>query len=155
MANKKKWTLIDTLIIVLAVVAALAGVKMFSTKSVGGDEAKVDAVILISNQDPTVADAMSVGDDITVSLTEKDSGKLKDIRTETAQIMVYDSINGQYKNTPLEDKVDIYATVELEVTETDETFTAGSTILRVGTDLPFRGKGYATNGYIISINEEG
>jgi hypothetical protein len=127
---------------------------MFSVKSVGGDARTIDVDILISNQDEGLADAMTIGDQVTVSLTEKDSGELKDLRVEPAEAQVYDSINGAYKNAPIDGRVDIYATVEMKVDETDYAFTAGSTIVQVGTKLPFRGKGYATEGYVIAINEE-
>ncbi|MGN0163715.1 MAG: DUF4330 domain-containing protein [Candidatus Ornithomonoglobus sp.] len=154
MADRKKWTLIDTLIVILVVVACVGGYKMFSTKATGGESNKIKVQVMITNQEQSFADAMTVGDDVTVSLTEKDSGTLIDFRTEPAEAMVYDAINGEYKNSAIEGRIDIYATVEMDVTETDYAFTAGSTIVQVGTKLPFRGKGYATEGYVITIDEE-
>ena len=67
--------------------------------------------------------------------------------------MVYNSIDGKYVIEQVEGKVDIYATIELSVTENDYAFTSGSTVLKVGEKLPFRGKGYALEGYIIQITE--
>lgn len=154
MADKKKWTLIDTLIVILVVIACAAGYKMFSTRSIGGESSTIKVQVMINNQEQSLADAMTIGDTVTVSLTEKDSGVLTDLRTEPAEAMVYDSIDGEYKNSFIEGRVDIYATVELDVTETDYAFTAGSTIVQVGTKLPFRGKGYAAEGYVITIDEE-
>ncbi|MGN0181684.1 MAG: DUF4330 family protein [Candidatus Ornithomonoglobus sp.] len=154
MANKKKWTLIDTLIVILVVVACVGGYKMFSTKTTGGESSRIKVEVMISNQEQSLADAMTIGDNVTVSLTEKDSGTLVDLRTEPAVTMVYDSINGEYINSSVEGRIDIYAIVEMDVTETEYAFTAGSTIVQVGTRLPFRGKGYATEGYVITIDEE-
>lgn len=155
MAEKKKWTLIDTLIVILVIVAAVGGYKMFGSKTASkGTDNTVKAVVLIASQEQGLADAMNVGDDVTVSLTEKDSGKLVDLEVKPAETMVYDSINGAYYNTTLEGKIDIYATVEMDVSETDYAFTAGSTIVKVGTRIPFRGKGYATEGYIINLEEK-
>lgn len=109
----------------------------------------------MANSEPALAEAITVGDAVTISLTEKDSATLKDLRTEQAQTMSYNAEDGEYINTVIEDRVDIYATVEMDVSETDYAFIAGSTKVKVGTKLPFRGKGYATEGYIIDITEGG
>lgn len=153
--NKKKWTVIDT-VIVLAVAGACAfAYNMFSTKTTGGEKTTIEAVVLMANSEPALAEAITVGDAVTISLTEKDSATLKDLRTEPAQTMSYNAEDGEYINTVIEDRVDIYATVEMDVSETDYAFIAGSTKVKVGTKLPFRGKGYATEGYIIDITEGG
>ena len=150
---KKKWTFVDTLIVILVVVAGVALVKVFGTPKSAGDTKTVDAVVLLAKEDREVADAINKGDAITVSLTEKDTGTLKDIEVKDAETLVYNSIDGKYVIEPVEGKVDIYATIELDVKENDYAFTSGSTVLKVGEKLPFRGKGYALEGYIISITE--
>ncbi len=150
---KKKWTFVDTLIVILVVVAGVALVKVFGTPKSAGDTKTVDAVVLLAKEDKEVADAISKGDAITISLTEKDTGILKDIEVKDAETLVYNSIDGKYVIEPVEGKVDIYATVELDAKENDYAFTSGSTVLKVGEKLPFRGKGYALEGYIIQIME--
>ena len=151
---KKKWTFVDTLIVILVVVAGVALVKVFGTPKSAGDTKTVDAVVLLAKEDKEVANAISKGDAITISLTEKDTGTLKDIEVKDAETLVYNSIDGKYVIEPVEGKVDIYATVELDAKENDYAFTSGSTVLKVGEKLPFRGKGYALEGYIISITAD-
>ncbi len=153
MTGKKKWTLIDTLIVILVAMAAFALYKTFGKTTVKGDSRTIEAVVLIAKEDSSVGEAIKEGDKITVSLTEKDSGILKKIDIKDAETMVYNSIDGEYISEPVEGMIDIYATVELEVTETDYAFTTGSTIVKVGEKMPFRGKGYALEGYVIGINE--
>lgn len=153
MAEKKKWTLIDTIIVIAVVAAGVIVFNMFNTKTIGGDKTSISAVVLMQNQDPSIAEAMTVGDSVTVSLTEKDGGTLTDLRAEQATTMSYNAIEGKYVMADIEGRVDIYATVEMDVSETDYAFTAGSTIVQVGTELPFRGKGYATEGFVIDIKE--
>lgn len=153
--NKKKWTVIDTVIVLVVAAACAFAYNMFSTKTGGGEKTTIKAVVLMSNSEPALAEAITVGDSVTISLTEKDSAILKDLRTEPAQTMSYNAEDGEYINTLIEERVDIYATVEMEVSETDYAFIAGSTKIKVGTKLPFRGKGYATEGYIIDITEGG
>ncbi len=150
---KKRWTFVDTLIVILVIVAGVALVKVFGTPKSAGNTKTVDAVVLLAKEDKEVADAINKGDAITISLTEKDTGILKDIEVKDAETLVYNSIDGKYVIEPVEGKVDIYATVELDVTENDYAFTSGSTVLKVGEKLPFRGKGYALEGYIITITE--
>lgn len=153
MSTKKKWTVIDTLIVILVLaVAAVAYLKLGKT-SVPSEKSTIEAVMLISGQEPSFADALTVGDSITMSLTEKDSGILKDVRVEPAKGMVYSSIDGTYRMEEIPNKIDVYATIELECDVSDYAFTVGSTDIRIGTYTPFRGKGYATYGYIVEINE--
>lgn len=153
MATKKKWTVIDTLIVILILVAAAVVYLKFGRTTVSSEKATVEAVMMIGGQEPEFADALSIGDNITMSLTEKDSGVLKDVRVEPAKGMVYNSIDGSYSMEEIPGKVDVYATIEVECEVSDYAFTVGSTHIKVGTSTPFRGKGYATYGYIVEINE--
>ena len=102
-----------------------------------------------------LAAAMAAGDNVTLSLTEKDGGVIKDVRTEPTVVMVYDSINGVYRNEVNEEREDIYIDIEADCAVSDIAITTGDTEIKVGQDIPVRGKGYATNGYIIGINDEG
>ena len=154
MNNKKRWTIIDTLIVVLVIVAGVAVFKVFGGNTkMSGDTKTIDAVVLLAQEDSEVGEAITVGDEITISLAEKDSGTLKDVRVEPSEMMTYNSIDGKYVIEPVENKVDIYATVELKVTENDFALTCGDSVIKVGEKLPFRGKGYALTGYVIDINE--
>lgn len=151
---KKKWTFVDTLIVILVIIAGVALVKVFGTSKATGDTKTVEAVVLLAKEDKEVAEAINKGDDITISLTEKDTGILKDIEVKDAETLVYNSIDGEYVIEPVEGKVDIYATIELLATENEYSFTSGSTVVKVGEKLPFRGKGYALEGYVIEIKAD-
>ena len=67
--------------------------------------------------------------------------------------MVFNSVDGVYNLTEDETNVDLFATVRLEVSETDLAYSTGSTFVKVGEKMPFRGKGYALEGYVFEINE--
>lgn len=150
---KKKWTVIDTLIVIAVIVAGVVLFKVFGGSIDTGEKTTIEAKVLLSAQEPEVGDAIKVGDTITVSLTEKDSGILKEMDIKPTERMVYNSIEGVYKNIIDEETVDIYAVVELQVSETDLAYSTGSTVVKVGEKMPFRGKGYALEGYVIEINE--
>ena len=151
----KKWTWIDTLIVIVVIVSGLVLFKVFGGNIETGSKKTIEAEVLLQRQEASVAEAIKVGDKITVSLTEKDAGILKDIEIKDAQTMMFNSIDGKYANEPIEGMVDIYATVELEAVETDLAFSIGSTCVKVGEKMPFRGKGFALEGFVIGINEQG
>lgn len=154
MEKKRRWTVIDTVIIIVAVAAAAAAYVFFGGSAGGSSEKdSVETVIMISGQPQEFVDALTVGDNVTLSLTEKDSGTLKDVRVEPAEAMTYNSIDGTYSIETIDGEYDIYATVEVDCTINDLAITVGSTPIKVGSEIPFRGKGYATEGYVVGINE--
>ena len=150
---KNKWTVIDTLIVIAVIVAGIVLFKVFGGSVDTGAKTTIEAVVMIGDIDPQVAEAIEVGDKITVSLTEKDSGVLVKAEQKPAEKMVFNSVDGIYNLTEDETNVDLFATVRLEVSETDLAYSTGSTFVKVGEKMPFRGKGYALEGYVFEINE--
>lgn len=155
MSEKKiKFTVIDAVIILVILAALAIGVKkvipMFM--NAGGDE-KIDFTVLIQKEDIGFADAITVGDNVTVSLTEKDGGTVKDVKAEPAVTLAYNSIDGAYSNEIIEGKYDVYITIEAEANVSDLALKTGGTAVKVGAEIPVRGKGYASMGYVIDIND--
>lgn len=156
MAEKKiKFTVIDALIILVVIAAvAIAAVKFAPSLFIKTEKSTVEFTVLIAEKEIAFADAMSVGDRVTLSLTEKDGGVIKNIESKVAEKVTFNSIDGSYKIAQIEDKRDIYVTVEADVDVSDLAVKTGGTEIRVGEEIPVRGKGYATEGYIITVNEE-
>lgn len=155
MEKKYKWTGIDTLIVIVlaAVIAAAAyvlGPKFFKR----ADKETAEFTVMLSEKEPEYGDAIKVGDKVTISFTEKDGGIVKDVKVEQAKKQAFNSIDGTYSTEPVQNKVDVYVTIEAEVTASDTAIKTGDTALKVGTEVPVRGKGYAAMGYIITLNEE-
>lgn len=150
---KNKWTVIDTLIVLAVIVVGVVLFKVFGGSVDTGARTTIEAVVKIESIDPQVADAIKEGDKITVSLTEKDSGTLIKSERKPAEKMVFNSVDGVYSLTEDEENIDLFATVRLEVTETELAYSTGSTFVKVGEKMPFRGKGYALEGYVFEINE--
>lgn len=151
---KKKWTIIDTLIVlVAAAVVVAAGIKVMPKIGSNGEKSKVEFTVLIQNKEEELAAAIKPGAKATLSLTEKDGGIVKDVKSETATQMTFNSIDGTYSNIEAEGKVDIYVTVEADCAITDKYIKTGDTAIKVGAEIPVRGQGFATSGYVISIND--
>ena len=155
MSEKKiKFTVIDAVIILVILAAFAIGVKkvMPMFMNADGDE-KIDFTVLIQKEDIGFADAITVGDNVTVSLTEKDGGTVKDVKAEPAVTLAYNSIDGAYSNEIIEGKYDVYITIEAEASVSDLALKTGGTAVKVGAEIPVRGKGYASMGYVIDIND--
>ncbi len=152
---KKRFTFIDGIItaVVIAAVAA-AGVMAASKAGIGAEHKRATFTVLLASQEPGVAEAMTVGDKVTLSYTDKDRGTLTGIETKPAETMTFDSINGEYRMEPVEGKEDVYATVEADVNVTDEYIKTGETLIRVGSEMPVRGKGYVAKGFVITLDVE-
>ncbi len=149
----KKWTIVDTLIVIVAVAAIAVLWVMFGGSSVKTESQSVEFTVMISDREKGLADTMSSGDKVTLSLTEKDGGVIKDVKAEPSTIMVYDGIEGVYRNEVNEEREDIYVTVTADCEVSERAIKTGDTMIKVGANIPIRGKGYATNGYIIEIND--
>ena len=151
---KKKWTIIDTIIVlIIAAVAIAGGMKLMPSLINGAEKKTVEFTVLIQNREPELADAIKPGAKATLSYTEKDGGIIKDVRSEVANQMTFNSIDGVYENIDVEGKVDIYITIEAGCNITDKYIKTGDTAIKVGADIPIRGQGFATVGFIIEIND--
>ncbi len=152
--NKKKFTVIDFLIIIVILAAVIFGIfKMGIFKNSSKEESRaVSFEVLISECEENVADAISEGDVVSISNKEKDTAVVKSIRTETARTMTYNSDEGEYYMKPLEKKKDLYITLEADATQSDTLIEIGTTPVKVGIGMPVRGKGYAVSGYVVGIS---
>ncbi len=152
--KKAKFTVIDVIIILVVIAAAAVGAYKFIPSIISSDkQEKVEFTVLVQNQDQGFADAISAGDKVTISLTEKDGGIVKSVKAEPAVTLAYNSIDGEYSNEVVEGKRDVYITVEADADVSDLAIKTGGTAIKVGADIPVRGKGYASSGYVIEIND--
>lgn len=152
--KKMKFTLVDAVIILIVIAALIVGAKKVLPSILNGAEQdKISFTVLVQREDEGFADAITVGDKVTVSLTEKDGGTVTDVRTEPATTVAFNSIEGTYTNQVIEGKMDVYITIEADVSVTDLAIKTGGTSIKVGADIPVRGKGYASQGYVIAIND--
>lgn len=152
--KKAKFTAIDAIIIlVILAVIVVGAIKILPSFTSGSEKEKVDFTVMIQNKDEDFANAITVGDDVTISLTEKDGGVVKNVESKPAVTMVYNSIDGTYSNEVIEGKYDVYVTIEADTDVSDLAIKAGGTAVKVGAEIPVRGKGYASTGYVIGIDD--
>ncbi len=150
--RKAKFTVIDAVIILILIAAVGFGAIKVISSAIGVSTEPVELMVQLTIKDKSLVDAINVGDRVTMSLTEKDGGVIKDMRVEPAVQMVFNSIDGIYKNEIIPDKYDIYLTVETEAEISDLVAKTGDIIIQVGAEVPIRGKGYASSGFILESN---
>ena len=149
--KKAKFTAIDAIIIlVILAVIVVGAIKILPSFTNGSEKEKVDFTVMVQNKDEDFANAIT---DVTISLTEKDGGVVKNVESKPAVTMVYNSIDGTYSNEVIEGKYDVYVTIEADTDVSDLAIKAGSTAVKVGAEIPVRGKGYASTGYVIGIDD--
>lgn len=152
--RKVKFTGIDFLIILVVILVLVIGSIILLPKVINSsDTKKVDFVVMIQGKDENFANAISEGDNVTISLTEKDGGVVKSVETKPAEAIAYNSIDGTYSNGIIEGKSDVYITIEADANISDVAVKTGGTAIKVGSEIPVRGKGYASTGYVIDIND--
>lgn len=153
--QKKKFTGIDVFIIlaVLAVIAVGAA-KTGLLRTSAQENTAVLFDVLISECEDHIAGAVSEGDEVSISNKEKDTARVKAVRTEPTKSMTYNSAKGFYYMKELSNKEDLYITLEADASITDTLIKTGTTPIKVGLGIPVRGKGYALTGYIVNIDTE-
>lgn len=155
MAQKKvKFTLIDALIIVAVIAAAAVVFAVFAPAkmSAGGNQTKAVFTVMLTGKDKDFADAISVGDVVSISNKEKDTGVVTAVEAKPAESLEYNANDGKYTVQTIDNKRDVYVTIEADATADDKLIQVGTTPVKVGLDMPVRGKGYASMGYIIKAD---
>lgn len=152
----RKWTIIDTIIVVVIAIAVTAGVVLLGggKKSVG-EKSKVEILVLATDKEKGFSDSIKVGEEIIISLSEKDTGVVKKVESSPSKLLTFNDTEGIYYNNEQEDKEDSYIYIEAECVEDDHSVVVGETILKVGSYIAVRGKGYATEGHIVALNVGG
>ena len=152
--KKSKFTVIDALIILVVLAAVIVGGKILLPRFITpSDTRTVSCQVLLSDKEYALAESMQIGDRVTMSLTEKDGGVITGIDVTPAKKTVFDSISGEYITQDVPDKCDIYVTLDVEAKVSDIAVKSGSVVLQVGSETPIRGKGYASSGYMIVIDD--
>ena len=155
MAQKRaRFTFIDLLIILVIIAAAAFAVWRFAPdRSASGTKASF--TVMLTAKDDAFLSAMHIGDKVYISNKEKDTGVIAKIEAKPAESLQFDSMDGKYVLSEIKNKNDILVTIEADASETDTMITVGSTPVKVGLEMPVRGKGYASMGYIVTAVAEG
>ena len=141
--NKKRFNLIDLLIIVVIIGVVFVAWQYLSAgnKVVEGT---VTYKINILKTEQNVADEIQVGDKIFDSVKNFEIGEVKEIVVTDATESVYDEVNNVFKTVTVPERIDILITVEGNG-KTDESGTVVNGYeLTVGKKMYIKGSNFAT-----------
>lgn len=156
MAQKKvRFTFIDALIIIVAIAAAAVIVfKFMPAKMSGGEKTKAVFTVMLTGKDESFAGAIHIGDVVSISNKEKDTGVVTAVEAKQAESLEYNSNEGKYVVQKAKGKRDVYVTIEADASEDEKLIQVGTTPVKVGLEMPVRGKGYASMGFIVKADTE-
>lgn len=148
--NRKKFTLIDGLIVAAVLVCGAVVAKVL-TPSVPETNGSVEFVILATEQEAEVADSIKVGDEVILSYTQKDTEEITAVDVKPADLITFDSVNGEYKAEKSKTTKDVFVTVKADAEITDESIKVDEMAIRIGQHVPISSRNYAMSGYIVEI----
>lgn len=156
--KKPRFTIFDVLIaiVVVAVIAVIAYVLVIAPMQGTGAQKQLDFVVEVQESTLDVLDLVKEGD--TVTLSGKSEATLKDVSFSPAERLVLDAMTGEYKNSLVPERYDIYVTVTAPASETDKDISVGNVPIKVGAKMSLEGRGYSINGAVLDMtlyNENG
>ena len=151
----KKFTIIETLIVIaLAAVIALAVLILKPKFTVNTGEDKATFTVLVSNANAGASDIINLGDEVSLSFSEKAYGTVTGIWEEPHKEAVYNAFYGAYKEQEMKGKSDIKITVECPAAISETQIKNGEVAIKVGNSMPIIGKGYTFQGFVIELEDE-
>lgn len=154
-----KFNLFDVVIIVL-VLAVLAAALMLRNRSAGaasagGETQPMRFTVEFTEKPNVMADCIHVGDGAYRSTDGTYLGTIVDVRSVPHVRIEYSSAAGQFRSYDCEESSDVYLTVENNGYCTGKDIVIGSLPIKVGMELPVKGKGFASPGYVYALDPMG
>lgn len=155
--KKVKFSVIDILILIfLAAVIIFGIIKIKDNGFVTNKPLKrVSFSILVSRVDEGSRDAINIGDNVCISLKEKEYATVTGVTESPYKEIAYVQNLGKYVSTPVEGKSDLLVELECMAQVTENEILDGKAPIRVGENAAVHGKGYSFQGYIVETEEMG
>ena len=154
MMKKTKFTVIDALIIIVAVaVLAVAALKLKPDMFKKAKAADVKFSVLVSEADKGTADVIKSGDEVSISFSEKAYATVTDVSEEPYAASTFSPNKGEYVSHDVKGKSNIKIDLTCSAEVTDTHIMNGEVPIRVGSEMPIRGKGYTVKGYVIDVED--
>lgn len=149
--QKKKFNFFDFLIcaLIAAVLVIVAYFLISSPKEQVSSSQSLDFVVEVQASTLDILSLVNEGDIVTLS--GKTEATIKSVASQPAKKLTLDQNTGEYKNTTVPERFDIYVTVSGGATETDKDISIGNTPVKVGMTTSLEGRGYSMNGTVIDM----
>ena len=151
----KKITFIDVLIVLFVAVAiAAAAIILKPSADVAENTKKLSFTVLATAQQEGLSELVNAGDDVVISFSEDVHATVVEAYEEDRVEYHFNNFTGKYVSNKIPEKSDVYVKLTADVTASDTEFSKDNLAIRVGDEMPVRGKGYVVKGYVIDVTEE-
>lgn len=151
----KKFTITDALIIIFAAVVLTAAVVVLKPKLTdGSSNGKAEFTVLVSEADSGISEIIKPGDEVSLSFSEKAFGTVTAVSEEPYKKSEFNTVLGRYVTQEIDGKSDLKISVECPADISDTAIMNGEVPIRVGAEMPVRGKGYTVKGYVIEVEDK-
>lgn len=151
--KKTKFTLIDAAITVVVLAVLAVGAKMLASRRGGGDGV-VEFSVMASLCDEGIGDIVGIGDEVSISFSEQAFATVTAVEEVPQKENVFNNMKGEYAVQEVKGKSEVKITLECPAEISDTKISNGNVPIRVGSEMPVRGKGYTVKGYVVEVEEK-
>lgn len=153
--SKAKFNFIDALIILVILLAVLAGGYVIASGKLsvgnGKETIKIQYQVEIKEKTKEYGDNIKIGDKVLVGDKEKAAATVEGVEIVPFKIISEDKTQGIVHYSEVPDVYDVILTLNSEGSQTDTGIYADNTQVRIGEKITVRGNGYSGNGYIVGL----
>lgn len=155
MMRKSRFTVIDALIIVFVIAVLAVGIKILKPDLFSSSE-KGEAVftVLVTKADEGTGDIIKEGDEVSISFSEQAFATVTAVSEEPHKETSFNNYLGEYVTQQVKGKSDLKISLKCEAAISDTRIANGEVPIRVGSEMPVRGKGYTVKGYVIEVEDK-
>lgn len=154
-----KVSLLDVLIVAVVAAVAVIGYQMLfgnQTTSTGEEGRKtIRYTVEMREVRATILDMPEEGGAAFNSSRNYHIGNIHSWRSEPYQEAVPNYDEGTYEWVERSDEYLLYLTIEAQAVVSDFGISVGQQVIRIGDEIPVKGKGFASLAYIVGIDIEG
>ena len=157
--NKRRFNWLDA-VIILFIMAIVVGGWFYMNRqqeAAGAIETKtIEFAIELREVPLSVAQEYEgfIGETVVIGVTNVDEGVVTDISWKNSEKITKDIVDGQWYISDMPDNYDEIITIQFEGVETPDKISSGHEDISVGFEMPFHGKGFAGQGYIVGLRTE-
>lgn len=107
------------------------------------------------NVSPGFYEAIEIGSEVFNSIRNYYIGEVVDVTRKPLKVWTEDIVNGEFKIVEDPYRYTVHVTIRSEGINTDTSIYAGQELIKIGHIFPIKGRGFASNGVVISIEEVG
>lgn len=149
-----KVSIIDILILVLILVGGYLGYSILKPSEIASSEyTKIIYTYESSPVSENFAKQLFDGAELFNSSRNHALGTLVSFEVKPREMEAKDIINGSFYKKAVEGEYTVVMTIEASATESDYNYYVTQENIKIGAMIPIKGKGFATNGYVVGLEE--